>query len=109
MLLLLLLVSNIFSKVVNTVGKVAGDVFDQAGRTIQHGSETLVQQFPSVVPKNLDIEGHTVNPVKLLGEGGFAFVYLVKDEKGTEYAMKQLVAHEDQVYEAIMREVNVMV
>ncbi|KAI9496663.1 other/NAK protein kinase [Zychaea mexicana] len=39
---------------------------------------------------NISINGRAYRIVKLLGEGGFSFVYLVEDGSGNQYAMKKI-------------------
>lgn len=53
----------------------------------------------------LKINGRTYTIEKLLGEGGFAFVYLVRDDSGRRFALKKLLVTAEGVKNA-MREVD---
>ncbi|KAI8362748.1 other/NAK protein kinase [Blakeslea trispora] len=56
---------------------------------------SVLELFTSVVgccipSSNLSINGRAYRIVKLLGEGGFSFVYLAQDGSGNMYAMKKI-------------------
>eukprot|EP00013_Stygamoeba_regulata_P005828 CAMPEP_0177631186 /NCGR_PEP_ID=MMETSP0447-20121125/1612_1 /TAXON_ID=0 /ORGANISM="Stygamoeba regulata, Strain BSH-02190019" /LENGTH=349 /DNA_ID=CAMNT_0019132647 /DNA_START=216 /DNA_END=1265 /DNA_ORIENTATION=- len=57
------------------------------------------------------VDGHRVKTKSLIAEGGFAYVYLVRSaEKGStaEYALKRMVAMENDRYTSAMQEVDLM-
>jgi hypothetical protein len=87
--------------------KTVNGVVEQGSSALNQGT-TALQHFPTQVPSNLEIAGHKITFIKLLDEGGFSFVYLVKDETGQNYALKQLIAQEREMYEKIAEEIKYM-
>lgn len=71
-----------FSQVVNVLDSLK----DQAKDAIWALSSCLCQQSAKV-----KINGRTFNIIKVLGEGGFSFVYLAQDEtSGRQFALKKI-------------------
>eukprot|EP01113_Clastostelium_recurvatum_P016618 TRINITY_DN1955_c0_g1_i2.p1 TRINITY_DN1955_c0_g1~~TRINITY_DN1955_c0_g1_i2.p1 ORF type:complete len:964 (+),score=205.72 TRINITY_DN1955_c0_g1_i2:94-2985(+) len=61
------------------------------------------------VGKTQRIGGHTVVVQKQIAEGGFAFVYLVKDtHNGRNYALKRILVHDREEMTLVQNEINVM-
>lgn len=57
------------------------------------------------------VEGRRFSVSRQLGEGGFSFVYLVReipDTRGEEFALKRVLLHEEEHARAVEREVAVM-
>ena len=65
--------------------------------------------FPVDVPPTLDINGQTYRITKLLDEGGYSFVFTVRDvDSGKEYALKRLLIQEEEMMKVAMNEIKVM-
>eukprot|EP00127_Corallochytrium_limacisporum_P002831 Clim_evm10s142 gene=Clim_evmTU10s142 len=57
--------------------------------------------------KRIVVDGHEFNVDKLVGEGGFSFVYLGKDaQSGRQVAIKRITLHDDSVKRLAQREVK---
>jgi AP2-associated kinase len=59
-----------------------------------------------VTKNTYEVKGKKFYEEKLLGEGGFGYVYLVTDELGKQYALKKLNIQESSQLQAIKRELN---
>ncbi|CAO1618576.1 unnamed protein product [Sympodiomycopsis kandeliae] len=62
------------------------------------------------VSSELKLNGRTIQVVKLLGEGGFSFVYLARDRgTGREFALKKIrCSHGSESFQAAMKEIEAM-
>ncbi|OQV17255.1 Cyclin-G-associated kinase [Hypsibius exemplaris] len=66
-----------------------------------------VKDDTDLVGNIVEIEAKRYRVKRLLAEGGFAYVYLVQDvESGKDYALKRLLAHDDEVAKAIKQEIK---
>jgi hypothetical protein len=75
-------------------------------------NSNLTSDFSEILnpnlPKPIEIDGYKLKFIKQLDKGGYSVVYMVRDINGTNYALKQMIAHDKEKYENIMREINVM-
>jgi len=72
--------------------------------------ETATKAIKKAVPaEEIPINGSRVRIIKQLGEGGYAFVYLVEDvNTGRKYALKKMMAADGEQKAVAKTEVNIM-
>jgi len=59
--------------------------------------------------EEVDLNGRTLRVARLLGEGGYSFVYLAKDvHSGKEFALKKMICQSSEQLEMAKREIDVM-
>ncbi len=83
-------------------------IFLDRARFYIHDAALTVSQYICAPDATLKIAGRSYRIVRLLGEGGFAFVYLVQDlSSGREFALKKiLVSGGDGRIKEVMKEVE---
>lgn len=65
--------------------------------------------LPAGVPSKIDIDGDSYKITKLLGEGGFSFVFIVKNiNTGVDYALKRLLIQDSSQGIQARKEIEVM-
>ncbi|EFC43718.1 predicted protein, partial [Naegleria gruberi] len=69
----------------------------------------VFSNLPVDVPKTIEINGETYKITKLLGEGGFSFVFIVKNiQTGVDYALKRLLIQDSSQSVQAKKEIDVM-
>lgn len=65
--------------------------------------------FPSISAPHIKIKGSSYKIVRLLGEGGFSYVYLVQKSNGSLFALKKIrcpFGRQDETYKNALREIR---
>ena len=61
--------------------------------------------------EEVKVEGRRFSVSRQLGEGGFSYVYLVReipDTRGEEFALKRVILHEEEHARAVEHEIAIM-
>jgi hypothetical protein len=117
----------LFNSVLKKASKVGAQVYDQGREIYSSTARHIEQRFGDEgdddgtrahsnsngvvidVPKSVEINGERYRITKLLDEGGFSYVFLVKNSMGEEFALKKLLIQEEEGYQNAMREIKFMV
>jgi serine/threonine protein kinase len=119
----------LFNSVLKKATKVGAQVYDQGREIYSTTARHIEQRFGSEeegdddgtrahsnsngvvidVPKSVEINGERYRISKLLDEGGFSYVFLVRNSMGEEFALKKLLIQEEEAYQNAMREIKFMV
>ena len=91
-----------------------GKAFKSIKEMMDNAKEKLSNASASDIPKqitdsipNFTINGKIYFKIKLLGEGGYGYVYEVSDLKKNKYALKKMNILNKQQYQNIIREVQI--
>ncbi|KAL0488881.1 serine/threonine-protein kinase [Acrasis kona] len=119
-------------QIFNSVLKKASKVYDQGRDLASSTARQLEQKFNDFqlddndnnhegtrthsnssgisvdVPKSVEINGERYRVLKLLDEGGFSYVFIVRNSAGEEFALKKLLIQEEEAYRNAMREIKFM-
>mmetsp|Transcript_32623 Transcript_32623/g.79367 ORF Transcript_32623/g.79367 Transcript_32623/m.79367 type:complete len:714 (+) Transcript_32623:219-2360(+) len=75
---------------------------------VAHAQEAVKRAVP-ITQEEIPINGSRVRIIKQLGQGGYAFVYLVEDiNSGRQYALKKMLAGDAEAKEVAKMEVRIM-
>ena len=88
-----------FGKAIKSIKGVINDVKDTVKDTVNTAANTTTSNTFVINGKNYYEE-------KLLGEGGYGYVYEVSDSKGNKYALKKMNILSQTQYQNIIREVR---
>jgi serine/threonine protein kinase len=65
--------------------------------------------FPVDLPDSVTINGQTYKFIKMLDEGGYSFVFSVRNvATGEDYALKRLLLQEEEMLDSAMNEIKIM-
>ena len=87
-----------FGKAIKSIKGVINDVKDTVKDTVNTAANPTTNTFV--------INGKNYYEEKLLGEGGYGYVYEVSDPKGNKYALKKMNILSQTQYQNIVREVK---
>lgn len=74
-----------------------------------NGESNYVDQENEFVGQTIELKGHRLKVEKVLAEGGFGFVFKVKDARSQEtYALKRLIASDKESKKDILNEIQVL-
>ncbi|XP_055353970.1 AP2-associated protein kinase 1-like [Paramacrobiotus metropolitanus] len=84
-----------------------GDLIRSALDYIGGGQTPAVKDDSDLVGNIVEIENRKFRVKRLIAEGGYAYVYLVQDvEGGKDYALKRLLAHDEDAAKNIKQEIR---
>ena len=92
------------NKAFKSIKGVFNDVKDIVNEKVQNAS---VPNIPNPISNTFTINGKNYYENKLLGEGGYGYVYEVSDGKGNKYALKKMNILNKIQYNNILHEVNI--
>ena len=92
------------NKAFKSIKGVFNDVKDIVNEKVQNAS---VPNIPNPISNTFTISGKNYYENKLLGEGGYGYVYEVSDGKGNKYALKKMNILNKIQYNNILHEVNI--
>jgi serine/threonine protein kinase len=94
------------------ISKQVSSAVGEAQKMLHNQSENLeaaMLKLPVNVPPKIQVENYTVKVVKLLDEGGYSYVFLVKDlHTGEDFALKRLLIQDKEMYTNAKREIEFM-
>lgn len=74
-----------------------------------NGESNYVDQENEFVGQTIELNGHRLKVEKVLAEGGFGFVFKVKDARSQQtYALKRLIASDKESKQDILNEIQVL-
>lgn len=92
------------------MGDFLRSAFTNINNNWTNNGESNLDQENEFVGQTIELKGHRLKVEKVLAEGGFGFVFKVKDARSQEtYALKRLIACDKESKKDILNEIQILI